>query len=225
MSILKATHGIQNKLVQRLEVEACGRTWAIERPGDLETYWDQLGLAELEEDERLPYWVELWPASLMICRWLGDNRERVAGTPCLDLGCGLGLTSIVAASFGAKVIALDYEREALAYARRNAVLNKVEPPLFTVMDWREPGLRQNGFSFIWAGDILYEQRFFEPVEALLRHVLAPGGEVLIGDPERVISRPVWSRLRGQGWATEQIMLDKVALLGQNQTVRVWRLTR
>ncbi len=225
MHTLKATNGIQNKLAQRLEVEACGRTWTIERPGDLEAYWDQMGLDEFEADERLPYWVELWPASLLICRWMSENRERIAGQPCLDLGCGLGLTSIVAASFGAHVIGVDYEREALAYARRNAVLNKVEPPLFTVMDWREPGLRKSSFSFIWAGDIFYEQRFFEPVEALLRHALAPGGEVLIGDPERAISRPVWEQLRALGWVAEQIMMDKVALLSQNQTVRVWRLIR
>ncbi|MBU1611393.1 MAG: methyltransferase domain-containing protein [Proteobacteria bacterium] len=210
---------------QQLEIEACGRTWLVERPGDLESYWDQLELAAFQEDERLPYWVEIWPASLLVCRWLAENRERIAGKLCLDLGCGLGFTAMVASFFGARVIGLDYERDALAFARRNVALNDLPSPLFTVMDWREPGLRPGAFPFIWAGDVLYETRFFEPVEALLRTVLATDGEVLIGDPERTVSRPVWERLRGLGWKAEQIMLEKLVLLGQNQTVRLWRLMR
>lgn len=214
-----------SRSVQRLEIEACGRVWFIERPGDLETLWDEMELADFDDDERLPYWVEIWPASLLLCRWLEENRDRIAGKPCLDLGCGLGLTATVAAWFGARVVGVDYEPEALRFARGNAALNRVSPPLFTVMDWRKPGLRAEAFHFIWGGDIFYEKRFFEPVEALLRTKLAPGGAVVVADPERTVSRPVWERLRSLGWRAEQVMMDKVALLGQNQTVRLWRLTR
>ena len=47
------------------------------------------------EDERLPYWTELWPSSIALCRWLEERRAEIAGRPCLDLGCGLGLTAMV----------------------------------------------------------------------------------------------------------------------------------
>lgn len=211
--------------VQRLEIEACGHTWLVERPGNLETYWDNLELADFGDDERLPYWVEIWPASLLLGRWLGENQTRIAGKACLDIGCGLGITAIIAASYGAKVVGVDYEPDALRFARSNAELNHVPPPLFTVMDWREPGLAPGAFPFIWGGDILYEKRFFEPVETVMRTMLAPGGEVIVADPERTVSRPVWSKLRDLGWTAEQVMMEKVALLGQNQTVRLWKLTR
>lgn len=220
----------QRVSVQRVRLQACGRAWSIERPGDLEEYWERMTQAEFEADERLPYWVELWPASVLLCRWMEHNRERIAGHACLDLGCGLGLTSIVAAWLGARVVGVDYEPEALAYARANAALNGIQPPLarpplFTAMDWREPGLARGAFEFIWGGDILYEKRFFDPVQALMRCCLAPDGEVVVADPERTVSRPVWERLRGLGWRAEQIMMEKVSLLGQQQTVRLWRITR
>ncbi|MGE4506534.1 MAG: methyltransferase [Desulfovibrionaceae bacterium] len=214
--------------LQRLEVVAAGKTWLLDRPGDLESYWEHMTQADLDGDERLPYWVEPWPASVPLCGWIAENSARLAGRPCLDLGCGLGLTAIVAASHGARVLALDYEPEALRHARANAALNGLDEeraPLFTAMDWREPGLRPGAFPFIWGGDILYEKRFFEPVEALLRSCLAPGGEVVVGDPERGVSRPVWEQLRGLGWRAEQVRMEKVALMGQNQTVRLWKLTR
>ncbi|MEF2145048.1 MAG: 50S ribosomal protein L11 methyltransferase [Desulfovibrionaceae bacterium] len=214
---------------QRLSVHAAGRDWILERTADMESLWDEMDQAAFGEDERLPYWAEVWPASLLVCLWLEREKNFLRGRRCLDLGCGLGLTALVGAWLGAEVLALDYEPRALGFARRNARIN-LEPDesarvLWTVMDWRAPGLREQGFSRIWGGDILYEKRFFVPLERLFRHCLEPGGEIWLGEPERTVSRSVWDRLTELGWRTEIILRDKVAYGGQNQTVRLWRITR
>ncbi|MFQ9866829.1 MAG: hypothetical protein ACLRWP_07235 [Bilophila wadsworthia] len=69
-----------------LTVNACGRDWTLERAADMEALWESM--TEFTEDERLPYWTELWPSSLVLADWLYQRRESLRGQPCLDLGCG-----------------------------------------------------------------------------------------------------------------------------------------
>ncbi|MCJ2163157.1 MULTISPECIES: methyltransferase domain-containing protein [unclassified Pseudodesulfovibrio] len=208
----------------RVEVEVEGRVWHLDRAADMEALWDQMDDGDLDEDERLPYWAEVWPASVLLGRHILRNADRVRNRPCLDLGCGLGLTGMIAASVGAQVIAFDYEWPAVRFARHNAGLNKVSQPLWLLMDWRQPAVRAHSFDFIWGGDVLYEKRFFEPLIELFRHALAPGGRIWIGEPVRTVSRPVWDELRIRGFSPEKLTVEKVALCGQNATVNLWEIT-
>ena len=104
---------------QCLRIDVAKRSWAVYRPADLEALWQQMGEADFGPDERIPYWVELWPASLLLVEWLDRCRDRIRGKTCLDVGCGLGLSACVAADAGARVIVIDYIRDALRYARAN----------------------------------------------------------------------------------------------------------
>ncbi|MDO9081662.1 MAG: methyltransferase, partial [Humidesulfovibrio sp.] len=53
-----------------LEAEVAGRVWRLSRPADLESLWAAMGEGGLDDDERLPYWVELWPAAVLLARWV-----------------------------------------------------------------------------------------------------------------------------------------------------------
>lgn len=208
----------------RVEVAVEGRTWLLDRAADMEALWDAMDGDDLDEDERLPYWAEVWPASVLLGRHILRNAERLRGRACLDLGCGLGLTGMIAADVGARVVAFDYEWPAVRFARHNAEINGVDQPLWTVMDWRQPAVPEGAFEYIWGGDVLYEKRFFEPLIGLFRHALAPGGKIWIGEPVRTVSRPVWDELRGRGFSAEKLVVEKVALCGQNATVNLWEIT-
>jgi Predicted methyltransferase len=94
---------------------------------------------------------------------------------------------------------MDFERDALRFAARNARINSVSSPLWVCMDWNRPGFKPASFDRIWGGDVFYEQRFFDPLEKLLLHCLAPGGRVWFGDPERSVSSTVWARFIRRGW--------------------------
>ncbi|MBU1229392.1 MAG: methyltransferase domain-containing protein [Proteobacteria bacterium] len=218
-----------------LEAVVQDRLWRLSRPADLESLWQNLGqggpgAAGWDEDERLPYWVELWPAAVLLARWVARNRDLVRGRLCLDAGCGLGLSALVAASAGGRVLAFDYEPEALAYAKRNVALNREllggnAPPLFAVMDWRRPALARGAADLLLGADILYERRFFEPVAALLDHALAPDGVAWIADPERSVSAPVWERLAALGWRVTTPHSGRVAQGGQDMNVHIRQISR
>lgn len=213
-----------------VEAEVAGRIWRLTRPADLETLWQGLGEEDFGDDERLPYWVELWPAAVLLARHVARNAEQVRGRFCLDAGCGLGLGALVAASVGGRVLGFDYEPEALVHARQNAVVNQElldgnAAPRFAVMDWRKPALARGSVDLLLGADILYEQRFFEPVAALLDHALAPGGVAWIADPDRSVSAPAWKRLEGLGWSVTTPYSGRVAQSGQDMFVHLRQISR
>jgi len=142
------------------------------RPDSAEALLDEEAFAR---DEFLPYWAELWPASLALANALPD----VHGLRVVELGCGLGVPSLVAAARGAVVTATDWAPEAVALLRRNAARNGVELRA-EVRDWREPWAER--FDLALAADVLYERRNVQPLLERLRE-LAPAALVaLAGRP-------------------------------------------
>ncbi|HEX7083312.1 MAG TPA: 4-hydroxy-tetrahydrodipicolinate synthase [Gaiellaceae bacterium] len=136
-------------------------------------------------DEFLPYWAELWPAALALAEAL---PERLGGVRVVELGCGLGVPSLVAAARGAVVTATDWAGEALDLLRRNAARNGLELRAET-RDWREPW--QERFDLALAADVLYERRNVEPLAALLP-ALAP--QTLLGLAGRPYESELLARL-------------------------------
>jgi predicted nicotinamide N-methyase len=117
------------------------------------------------DDEFLPYWAELWPASLA----LAENLPEVAGLRVVELGCGLAVPSLVAAARGAQVTATDWADDAIALVRENAERNRLTLTA-EVRDWRDPWDAR--FDLALAADVLYERRNVEPLVAQLA-ALAP----------------------------------------------------
>lgn len=211
-----------------IRLRLCGRKWLLYRPADLETLWEGMTEEAFAADERLPYWVELWPASLALGLWLQQKQDRIAGKRCLDLGCGLGLTAQIGAWLGARVLAVDYEPEALAYARKNTDANAVPSPLWTVMDWRQPALAAGSVDYIWGGDILYENRFVTPVFDCIDHALSEHGAVWIAEPGRDAYDAFRRALLSRGWRARCVARHRVESPHVRTVpvpVKLWELTR
>ena len=118
------------------------------------------------DDEFLPYWAELWPAAHALAAAL----PPVAGLRVVELGCGLGLPSLVAAARGADVTATDWAPDAVELLRRNAAANGLDLTA-EVRDWRLPWPAR--FDLVLAADVLYERRNVEPLLDALRATWLP----------------------------------------------------
>jgi len=212
----------------KIALNLCGREWTLLRPANLESLWASITDEAFTTDERLPYWVELWPASLALAMWLQGNKERIANRICLDLGCGLGFTALVASLAGARVIGMDYEPAALAYARRNAARNAVPGPLWAVMDWRKPAVAPKSCAYIWGGDVMYENRFVTPVFDFIAHALAENGVAWMAEPGRNTYELFKNTLVSRGWKSRCIAANTVDALHVQPSpvsVRLWELSR
>jgi predicted nicotinamide N-methyase len=155
------------------------RGFRLLRPREAESLISE---QEFARDEFLPYWAELWPSALALADVVAGRD--VAGLDVLELGCGLGLPSLVAGRDGARVLATDWADEALALLRANASRNGVALETRR-LDWREPG-ELGTFDLVLAADVLYERRYVDVLAELLPRL---GREVLLADPGRPFLRP------------------------------------
>lgn len=211
-----------------------GRPWQLTRPASLEDLWQALTPDSFGPDERMPYWAELWPSSLVLGDWLGRVKGDISGRLCLDVGCGLGLTSLLGAFSGARVLAFDYEPDAARATRNNAMANNISGVTALTADWRAPAFRAGSFARAWAGDIMYERRFARPVAAFLDHCLAPGGVVWLAEPCRPVYHEFMALLRERNWSTRQAYETKAGFVDEHgqplpgvpqSTVQIWELKK
>jgi predicted nicotinamide N-methyase len=154
------------------EITVAGVRLELLRPSSPEALIDE---EAFDDDEFLSYWAELWPAARALVEALPD----VDGLRVVELGCGLGLPSLVAAAKGATVTATDWSGDAIALLRENATRNGLALRA-EVRDWREPW--SDRFDLALAADVLYERRNVEPVLERLRQVAAVALVALAGRP-------------------------------------------
>jgi predicted nicotinamide N-methyase len=188
-------------LVER-EVAVAGRVLSLLVPPDGEALLDEQAF---EREEFLPYWAELWPSGVA----LADAVAGVGGS-VLELGCGLGLPSLVAALAGADVVATDWAPDAIALLERNAarVGARLEARCWS---WTEPA--PAAAELVLAADVLYERRNGPQLLAALDAVVADGGAAWIADPERPAAAEFFAAAAERGWSVGELR------------PRIWRLSR
>jgi predicted nicotinamide N-methyase len=161
-------------------VEVGARTYRIVHPASVDDLLDE---EDFEHDERLPYWAELWPSAVALGRSLA--REDLAGLRVVELGCGVGLPTVVALDRGAQVLATDHNEAALDFVAHNAREELGRQPGTALLDWFSPELDGLGpFDLVFAADVLYERRNVPALADLVPKLLAPGGKALFADPRR-----------------------------------------
>jgi predicted nicotinamide N-methyase len=150
---------------------------AVLRPRDSDALIDEHAF---EYEEFLPYWAQLWPSGVALARAVGSRA--LGGMRVVEVGCGLGLPSLVAARAGARVLATDWAPAAVELLRANAARNGAELDA-AIIDWASPGglLQRAPFDLVLAADLLYERRNLAVLADLLPRL---GGEVLLSDPGR-----------------------------------------
>jgi predicted nicotinamide N-methyase len=179
------------------------RQLTLLRVKDLERWVDREALLR-DDTEEPPYWAHLWTGSLTLARYI-EREVECWDLQILDLGCGLGLTGIVAALKGGRVTFADKEPNALAFATVNAQMNNC--PLFEaqLLDFTQAGMDQR-FSLILAAEILYDRPAFPQLIAFLKHHLSPGGRALIADAKRTNTADFYHQLAVAGltWEREEV---------------------
>jgi len=201
------------------EVRIGDGTYRVVYPAAADALIDE---EDFDRDERLPYWAELWPSAVALARRL--HEEDLTGKKTIELGCGVGLPSVVALERGAEVLATDHYEAALDFVRHNARINGSREPRTALLDWHAPEDMIETFDLVLAADVLYEQRNAEALSKLIPRLLSPGGEALIADPGRRWE-PLFRELIHEAGLT--FSTDSVIVEQENRDVtvvlhRLWR---
>jgi ETFB lysine methyltransferase len=206
--------------LQRLTFDSL--TIELLRVADVDSLLDRLPRIQFRPDERLPYWADLWPSAMALARYL-ERATDLSGLQVLELGCGLGLAGVVASRKGAAVTLTDYEADALAFARYNALRNGCQQAVVRHLDWHAPALTKT-YELIIASDVLYERANFQPILHILQTALAPHGRFLVAEPDRPIARDFFRLLRDHEFRYERTTAP-VEVNGERREVSIYHGAR
>ena len=151
---------------------------------DKQQYSDPLGEADALgiSSAQWPLFGIVWESS----RILAHEMEHFAfeGKRILEVGCGIGLSSLLLNSRHANITATDIHPEAGSFLAENARLNNCVKIPFLRTDWKDPCDGLGKFDVIIGSDILYEKAHIELLSDFIHRHTDAKCEVILVDPGR-----------------------------------------
>ncbi len=187
-----------------------------------ETTPENARLTDAELLRLCPYFGVIWPSARALGRRLADFPRQWKGQRGLEIGCGLGLPSLVAAKKGAQMLALDHHPDVGLALLHNAQSNHVQME-FRFQDWTHrptslsPELGTETFDFILASDVLYEREGLPELVGFLKRHLNANGTIFLADPGRPFLKSFVTEMQKSGFAHHQT-IDVVPDYGSKPSI-------
>jgi predicted nicotinamide N-methyase len=160
----------------------------------------------------------LWPSGSHLAARLGA-RTVARGDRILEIGCGLGLASLVGHRAGADVTASDCHPLAGRFLAHNLVLNDLGPMKYRHGQWpgvllprdaideRAPAVVHGAFDLIIGSDVLYERDERGTLADFIAALAAPVAQVWIVDPNRGNRSAFHKNMARHGFRMHEDYLD------------------
>ena len=129
-----------------------------------------------------PIFGVVWASGRILAHHMIDFK--IAGKKILEVGCGIGLASLVLNHRLADITATDYHPEAEAFLRENVLLNKGKKIPFVRMGWEDGENTLGRFDLVIGSDLLYERGHAEILSRFIDQHANPHCEVVLVDPGR-----------------------------------------
>ncbi len=182
-----------------LTVRLGGHDFRIRALSDLQQFADPTGQAHRAgiSSSLWSLFGQVWPSGRVLAEAM--STFDVAGKRILELGCGLGLSSLVLAHRGANVVASDHHPLAEPFLAYNAGLNDLPAVTYRDLPWAVPDATLGSFDLIIGSDILYERDHAAQIAAMMSRHARPDAELLVTDPGRGNSAPFTRAMATQGY--------------------------
>jgi predicted nicotinamide N-methyase len=161
-----------------------------------------------------PLWAKIWKASWVLSAYLADMPVQ-PDKRFLEIGAGVGLVSIVAASFGHQITMTEYNPDALNFAHANAHLNNCPDLPIRKLDWHRPRIKGK-FDTIVASEVTYRQADFSALIQLFRSYLQPRGQIILVSEMRKTGKDLFDLLK----TDFDIKVEKKSLHSETGTTRI-----
>ena len=124
----------------------------------------------------------VWDSSKVLAERMVDMP--VGGRRVLEVGCGIGLASLVLSRRQANVTATDQHPSAADFLAHNLTLNEGGPVPFVRAGWSDEEVDLGRFDLIIGSDLLYEAEQVDMLASFIHDHAAPTVEVVLVDPGR-----------------------------------------
>ena len=133
-----------------------------------------------------PLFGVLWQSEQLLSHLM--VTEDVSDKRVLELGCGLALASLVLKRRGFDITATDLNPYAKVFLNFNTALNEIDSVEFGQAGWSGGESSLGLFDLLLASDVLYDHHNLAPLVSFLADHVRPGGEILLVDPGRGLTR-------------------------------------
>ena len=129
-----------------------------------------------------PLFGMVWASGRILANHMVDFK--IADKRILEVGCGIGLASLVLNHRLADITATDYHPEVEAFLLENVLLNKGRKIPFVRTGWEDEGCTLGRFDLVIGSDLLYERGHAELLSQFIDQHAKPHCEVVLVDPGR-----------------------------------------
>lgn len=179
---------------------------------DTQQFADDDGVAEKLgiSSASWPLFGIVWPSAVILARLMVDYD--IKGKRILEVGCGIGLASLVLNQRAADIAATDYHPEVDLFLRRNAELNGGAPIKFVRTGWADEASELGEFDLIIGSDLLYEAEHVELLAGFIHRHANAQCEVVLVDPGRGNHARFSKRMIALGYYHNQFKPETEALM-------------
>ncbi|MAM89829.1 MAG: histidine kinase [unclassified Hahellaceae] len=192
---------------------------------DSQQFYDAEGIAEKLgiSSASWPIFGIVWGSGEVLARYLYDID--IAGRRVLEVGCGIGLASLLLNHRGADITATDYHPEAGNFLAENARLNGDRDIPFLRTGWADDDGALGLFDLIVGSDLLYEAEHVDLLSKFIDRHARPRCEVIIVDPGRGNHARFSKRMVALGYVHTQALSVHGAALNPPLRAQVLRYIR
>ena len=175
---------------------------------DKQQFYDPLGIA-LEagiSSATWPLFGLVWPSA----QKLADIMQtwELKAKRVLELGCGLGLASLVIHRREGNITASDRHPLTESFLKANVLLNDLPPLHYETGNWGRVNKGLGMFDLLIASDVLYERSHPAQLSGFIQEHAAEGAEVLIVDPNRGNRSAFHKDMARMGFAVTELMMNE-----------------
>ncbi len=173
------------------------------------TLWDQQQFSDTAgaaarlgiSSETWPLFGLIWESGEVLARLM--VTVEIAGKRILEVGCGIGLASLVLNQRMADITATDIHPEAGRFIRENTRINQNRPIPFVRTGWSDAVSELGLFDLIIGSDLLYERAHVIPLAGFIHQHAGEHCDVLLVDPGRGHHAPFSKKMVSLGYSHSQ----------------------
>ncbi|TAA47816.1 MULTISPECIES: class I SAM-dependent methyltransferase [Corallincola] len=124
----------------------------------------------------------VWPSAQVLAHYLYDFD--FANKRILEVGCGIGLSSLLLNHLNADITATDYHPEVESFMLKNTQLNDDPKIPFVRTGWADEVTELGTFDLIVGSDLLYEDEHIEMLAGFIDQHCKAQCEIILVDPGR-----------------------------------------
>ena len=186
---------------------------------DVDDVAENLGISSAQ----WPLFGVVWESSEVLAQFMHDFE--IKGKRILEVGCGIGLTSLMLNQRLADITATDYHPEVENFLLENIELNKGKAIPFFRTGWADKDCGLGKFDLIVGSDLLYERGHAELLSGFIQQHAKPVCEVILVDPGRGYHARFSKKMVSMGYQHSQSkpeLLDQKAKPFSGQILRYIR---